>query len=802
MADFLFINVNQDVGNESSESIPISLGYIAAALSEKGSRTVILDDLRDNPLSLKNLEKWIRRLPPSVVGFTAYQSTMQRIRFLARYIKSRHEHIRIMLGGPQVYAMPPQGLVELRDVDILVHGDGEAIAPEIAEKMDQGKSLDGLNGITFRKNEAVVETAPWFPHDDNLDRYPSPYLNSIVNLRGKDTAILLSSRGCRHVCRFCITPRLCGGRVRYHSIQRVVEEMEHLSGSGIQRFWFADPNFTDDPERTVSLLREKIHRGIHTPFWCQTRSDLVDRDMMKLLKEAGCDTIAFGLESGSPSVLKKTGKQIELDHLRENIVAAKSLEMDTELFSIFGLPGETVDDARKTMEFLRSLEIPIESNSGSQQMQLYFGSVFERNPEAFGIRPEQIHRPAYLSVGEQYETTEMNSADLVKVRNLWALANTQLETDVYYKQRTFEILQFLLDNRQDLEEEPSFHAFGALASAAIEEHSLLEQFLEGYDRLPPDNRTPTKDVIAAIPFFRESDEPVGGFDRVIFDSRSYIGGIPFTGISGKYWDVLLGHGLLLPDFEAGFLGAHAGDNVKFTFVFPEDYMQEELRGQEVEVHAKIHKVFKCIELNSLNELREARFDNRYDFSDLDLLRDQNDILYYLALRDADPVSLLKTPSHFLTRVHRLAKLNKNEDIQRLAELLHGKPTALNALAETLVACGRYRWALPFYETLSTALPSAAIKQVKCLLRMGEYQRAAELLKTIPESTDYEYQETLLLCLKAVDGHSPTISDLEHHCLDLRVREAIQREAYARPNQLASKPTVHGLTEEDSGDSVR
>jgi hypothetical protein len=707
-----------------------------------------------------------------------------------------------MLGGPQIPAMPSQGLEELCDVDILVRGDGEAIAPQIAGVLDKGEELDLVDGITFRKNGAVIDTRPWPLPDDDLDRYPSPYLNNTINLRGKDTAILLSSRGCRHVCRFCITPRLCGGKVRYHSVQRVVEEMDYLTKSGIKRFWFADPNFTDDPERTSFLLREKIRRDIHTPFWCQTRSDLVNGDMLKLLKEAGADTIAFGLESGSPSVLKKTGKGIELEHLRDNILTAKSLEMDTELFSIFGLPGETVEDARKTMEFLRSLEIPIESNSGSQQMQLYFGSVFERGPEAFGIRPERIYRPAYLSVGEQYETAEMTSADLVRVRNLWALANAQLETDVYYKQRTFEILQFLLENRKDLEHEPSFHAFGALASAAIEEYTLLEKFLEGYDALPSDNGTKTGDLIAAIPFFLDSMEPIGAFDRVIFDSRSYIGGIPFTGISGKYWDVLLGRGLLLPDFEAGFMGAHAGANVKFSFVFPDDYMQEELRGQEVEVHARIHKVFKCIELSSLRDLKQTRFNNRYDFKDLDLLRDQNEILYYLALRDADPVGLLSTPSHFLTLVHRLAKLHKFEDIQKLASLLQGKPTALNALAETLVACGRYDWALPFYETLSTELPSAAIKQVKCLLKMGQYQRAAELLRTIPESPDYEYQEALLHCLKAVDGLSPDIVDLEHHCLDLRVRDAIQREAYARPNQLSSKPFVHGLLDDEFEESPR
>ena len=137
------------------------------------------------------------------------------------------------------------------------------------------------------------------------------------------------------------------------------------------------------------------------------------------------------------------------------------------------------------------------------------------------------------------------------------------------------------------------------------------------------------------------------------------------------------------------LGASQGMNISFSFVFPDDYIQVELRGKEVEVHAKIHKVFNCVGIITLQDLKYTWFRNRYDFPDLELLRDQNEILYYLALRDADPHVLLRTPSHFLTLVHRLAKLGKPEDIRRLAKMLQGKPTALNAFAETLVGCGKY-----------------------------------------------------------------------------------------------------------------
>ncbi len=449
---FLFINVNHDVGFESSESIPISLGYILARLKAEGGDGVILDDLRDRSLTLTMLEKWIHRVAPCAIGFTAYRSTMNRIRFLCRYIKSRHRGILIILGGPQAIAMPARAIEDLQDVDVLVRGEGEVVVPKLAKALEAGEPLDTVEGIACRCNGGIVDNGSGPEPPDDLDEYPSPYLTNLLNLEGKNTAILLASRGCRHGCRFCITPGICRGKVRQHSVARVADEMETLAGRGIERFWFADPNFTENRPRAEKLLEEKIRRGIATPFWCQTRADLVDPGLLKKLHEAGADTIAFGLESGSPGVLKKTHKGIELDQLRNNIEVAQSLGMDAELFSIFGLPGETVEDARQTLEFVRSVGIPIQSNSGSQQMQLYFGSLYEKTPERFGIKPFPGYRASYLGVGDAYQTDAMSTGDMKKVRNMWALANEQLERDVYYKQRVFEVLDFLLENREDLQD--------------------------------------------------------------------------------------------------------------------------------------------------------------------------------------------------------------------------------------------------------------------------------------------------------------------------------------------------------------
>jgi len=791
---FLFINVNHDVGYESSESIPISAGYILAALKARGSRGIIIDDLRDRPLTLNSLERWIRRIEPKVIGLTAYQSTMGRIRFLSRYIKSRHRRIHVVLGGPQIVVMPSGALEALEDVDALVRGEGEVVMLEMARVLHEGDGLEKVDGITCRCEGRIVDTGPGPAPACDLDEYPSPYLGGILNLEGKTTAILLSSRGCTHVCRFCITPRLCRGEVRYHSVQRVADEMELLASQGIERFWFADPNFTEDPDRTERLLEEKIRRGIATPFWCQTRSDMIGPSMMRRLKEAGADTIAFGLESGSPGVLKKTNKRIELQQLRQNIQAAQSLGLETELFSIFGLPDETVEDARQTLEFVQSLGIPIESNSGSQQMQLYFGSIYEKNPSGYGIRPLEVYRPHFLSVGDRYDTDAMSAEQIRKVRNLWTLANEQMQMDVHYKQRTFEVIDFLLENRDDLHDEPAYHAYGAMACAAIEEFHLLIGFLEGYENLAESQGFSSSELISALGFFQQTSEPAGPRDRVIFDSRSYIGGVPFTGISGKYWDVLLGRGLLLPSFERGFISAIAGQEVRFSFTFPDDYDHAELQGKEVEVHAKIHKVFKPLVAQTIEDVKELKISNYYPFPDLDLLREQNEILYYLALRDADPRELLKTPSHFLAFTHKLAKLGRLDRVRGLASLLEGKPTALNALADTLVAAGKCQWALKYYEALSAQVPSTALKRVRCLLNMNRPDQAIRVMEDAPESSGLEFQETLLECLKAARPESGRIPSLEHHVMDLRVKSSLEREMTSRSGQFSSQPLVHGYTE--------
>src|SRR5208282_4225947 len=173
-----FINVNYTADSASAGTIPLSMGYILAYLKSLGHDGVILDDVRDRPLSLQVLEEWLQRVEPSVVGFTAYHYCMERIRFFSRYIKSGHKNILIMLGGPQALFMPAAGLGALEDADIICNkGEGEMVVAGIAGALQNNTPLSEVKGMLLRENGNIIDTGSPQSVECDLDLLPSPYLS-------------------------------------------------------------------------------------------------------------------------------------------------------------------------------------------------------------------------------------------------------------------------------------------------------------------------------------------------------------------------------------------------------------------------------------------------------------------------------------------------------------------------------------------------------------------------------------------------------------------------------------------------
>ena len=140
------------------------------------------------------------------------------------------------------------------------------------------------------------------------------------------------------------------------------------------------------------------------------------------MRRAGVGLVAFGLESASEKVLKGLKKGLSLSRLREAVALVQQQGMDVELFSQYGLPNESIEDAEKTLEFVQSC-VPVQGNTNAQQMRLYFGAPFQDKYEEYGIHPLEQERPPYLSIGSRYETDWMSAQEIHVVAGMWKNAS-------------------------------------------------------------------------------------------------------------------------------------------------------------------------------------------------------------------------------------------------------------------------------------------------------------------------------------------------------------------------------------------
>ncbi len=400
-------------------SPPISLGYIAAFLQSKGFAVKILTVGEDTSVSCQSLQQLIADFRPALVGLSAYQRTMLYVIGLAGFIKSIDDKIKIAIGGPQATFMPSAGFAQLAGVDYVCRSPGEVTLLAIAQAINEGRPFSGLSGVSYKEADGAIRDTEALEGFADLDTYPSPYLNDVFDYAQMREAIMLTSRGCPHHCIYCYTPPAFQHKVTFHSTDRVIEEIKWIRKKGVRRLWFADPNISYKWARFEALLDRMLQEGLEMEMWLQTRADLVNPALMKMMKKVGVSTIAFGLESASEQVIPRLDKQVSIDKVAKAIRLAQSQEIEVELFTMFGLPFETFEDAVITLEFVKKNNVKIMGNTNSQQMQIYFGTPMARHYEDYNIRPLNTKRPAYLSIGCQYETDHMNIDEINKVQDLW-----------------------------------------------------------------------------------------------------------------------------------------------------------------------------------------------------------------------------------------------------------------------------------------------------------------------------------------------------------------------------------------------
>lgn len=406
---------------------PISLGYIAASLARHNIGSVIAEISAVTPLTDREIAKFILKFKPAVVGLAVYQVNIRLAVQLAKLVKKCDPSILVVLGGPQATFMPGEALAQMAAVDVIMRGEGETVLPALVNCLAREEDIAGVKDIVFRGEDGIYATGAG-SLVRNLDEFPSPYQTGVFRWSDHSGAAMLTSRGCTYDCGFCYTPSAFKRTIRSHSTRRVLDDMNACVRNGIRRFFFADPSFTFDKKRTRAIMRGIIKKRWKVEIWCETRSDLVDAQLLSLMAKAGVKYIAYGLESVDQAVNKAVNKRIDLRQFSETIRMTQSVGIEPEVFTLYGLPKQTRESALRTLRFLQGLGVKILCNSAGQQLFLFFGTDVFNHPRKYGIRLLKKRGPLYLSPGADFETDWMTKKDIAFVARKYKESGVSTDT--------------------------------------------------------------------------------------------------------------------------------------------------------------------------------------------------------------------------------------------------------------------------------------------------------------------------------------------------------------------------------------
>ena len=337
---------------------PLGLGYLASVL-EKSKYDVNIIDCQALDINYEEFKTELNKKQADIVGITSTTLTYKSALKIIKIAKEVWPKTITLLGGPHVTFWDKESLKECPELDIVVRKEGEETFLDIVGRIEEGKTYYDTLGTTCRKKEKIIKNDDR-PYIENLDDLPFPahHLWPLERLTKHGIIIfpIISSRGCVYWCDFCTTVRMFGRRYRMRTPKNVVDELQYLKKRfGANRFTFYDDAFTVDQDRVLAICREIKNRNLKIEWDCETRVDMVTKELLVEMKNAGCASIWFGVESGSQKVLDAMRKGISPSQIVKAFKWAKEAGLITVAGVVLGFPGETKETIEETTKFIEKL---------------------------------------------------------------------------------------------------------------------------------------------------------------------------------------------------------------------------------------------------------------------------------------------------------------------------------------------------------------------------------------------------------------------------------------------------------------
>lgn len=372
---------------------PLGIAYIAAVLEKNDIAVDIIDAVGLAPGTINAFEKetFVRGLSfadivarlddeVKIVGISnLFSFAYPVVQELCRQIRATGANIKIVLGGPHPSALYAEILADDRDlVDFVVLGEGENPFLHLCQKLLQNDLLAQSNIGSDISNLAYIDDSgicqmgtEKLERNTKLDSdsipFPARHLLPMENYieaqeshgysNGRWTS-MISSRGCPYGCTFCASRKT---RWVSRSAIDVADEIEYcIEKWNIREFHFEDDNMTINVKRLIDICNEIKRRKLDISWQTPNgiRASRIDEEMLRAMKESGCEHVTLAPESGSPRVLEEIiqkGKDFDLDHLRDCGATAHKLGLKVAAYFVLGLPGETREDMEMTISYAREL---------------------------------------------------------------------------------------------------------------------------------------------------------------------------------------------------------------------------------------------------------------------------------------------------------------------------------------------------------------------------------------------------------------------------------------------------------------
>ena len=411
---------SKTAGSQINYWQPLGTLYVASSLLQAGHDVKFLNGAF---MTHDDIMASLSVYTPDIIGIYSTTFGWNKAVFTASEIRKRLKSVFITVGGPYPVALQEKCLDDSPDIDAVVTGEGEITMVEMIERLEHGKSLEGVEGIAYRDDTGIKKN-PARPLIVDVDSIPFParellgdamdYVPPPATYKRRPVAVIMTARGCNRRCIFCFQidkERKYG--IRYRSVENVMQEIELCLDQGYREIKFIDDTLAADYDRAMTIAKEIKRRKLDFTWFTSACVHQVDKPLLQAFKEAGCWAILFGAESGVQRNLNTIRKGITLDQIRNAVRTAQEAGLTVYTPFLFGLPGQTYEDGLKTIEFACELNPDI---ANFHALTPFPGTELYDNLDQYGTMSDELSDFTYQGIAFVPHT--MTRDEIAQLRQL------------------------------------------------------------------------------------------------------------------------------------------------------------------------------------------------------------------------------------------------------------------------------------------------------------------------------------------------------------------------------------------------